>query len=154
MSTKDTGVRVNSFGTRSAMESFEDATEKGYITLKEAAQLSNYSSDYIGQLIRSGKLEGKQVYSNIAWVTTEEALYNYIENKGKNTASAQGRGTVDVVEIMHSSYFKRLLQALIVVAVVIFLFAFYIFSIGIDRALHSAGAEGGERNEASTFMYQ
>jgi len=56
------------------------------ITLKEAAAISGYSADYIGQLIRAGKLEGKQVFSNISWVTTEEAVRAYMDksNKGLN----------------------------------------------------------------------
>ncbi len=56
-----------------------------YITLKEAAQLTGYTPDYIGQLIRAGKLEGKQVYSNVAWMTTREAFVAYQENKDKKS---------------------------------------------------------------------
>ena len=54
---------------------------KEYISLKEAAKISGYSSDYVGQLIRSGKLEGKQVFSNVAWMTTEKAIRNYIQRQ-------------------------------------------------------------------------
>ena len=56
---------------------------KKYISLKEAAKISGYSSDYVGQLIRSGKLEGKQVFSNIAWMTTEEAMQNYLRRQSE-----------------------------------------------------------------------
>jgi hypothetical protein len=56
--------------------------EKGLITLKEAASISGYSADYIGQLIRAGKISGKQVYTNITWMTTAEAVMEY-KNKGK-----------------------------------------------------------------------
>jgi|GEM_PF-834995 len=59
-----------------------DGTE--YITLKEAGEISGYSPDYVGQLIRRGKLEGKQVYANVAWVTTKEALRGYLAQKGKS----------------------------------------------------------------------
>ena len=55
---------------------------KKYISLKDAARISGYSSDYVGQLIRSGKLEGKQVFLNVAWMTTEEAIRKYIERQG------------------------------------------------------------------------
>lgn len=58
-----------------------DGTE--YITLKEAGEISGYSPDYVGQLIRRGKLEGKQVYANVAWVTTKDALRGYLAEKGK-----------------------------------------------------------------------
>jgi hypothetical protein len=59
----------------------EKRKEEGqYITLKEAAKISGYTPDYLGQLIRKGKLEGKQIYLNVAWVTTEKALVAYLEN--------------------------------------------------------------------------
>lgn len=47
------------------------------INLKEAAQISGYSSDYIGQLIRQGKIFGEQVYINVAWMTTAEEVLKY-----------------------------------------------------------------------------
>lgn len=53
-------------------------TSPKYITLKEASQISGYSPDYLGQLIRKGKLEGKQVYLNVAWMTTEDAVRDYL----------------------------------------------------------------------------
>lgn len=59
-----------------------DGTE--YITLKEAGEISGYSPDYIGQLIRRGKITGKQVYANVAWVTTRDALGEYLSEKGKS----------------------------------------------------------------------
>jgi hypothetical protein len=54
---------------------------KKLISLKEAAKISGYSSDYVGQLIRSGKIEGKQVFSNVAWMTTEEAVQKYLRRE-------------------------------------------------------------------------
>jgi len=55
----------------------ENQVQKGLITLKEASKISGYSSDYIGQLIREGKISGKQVYSNIQWMTTAKEVLNY-----------------------------------------------------------------------------
>ncbi len=57
--------------------------EAKYITLKEASKMTGYSPDYLGQLIRKGKLEGKQVYLNVAWMTTEEAVAEYLEKNNK-----------------------------------------------------------------------
>ncbi len=54
--------------------------DKNLISLKEASQKTGYSPDYIGQLIRSGKIFGKQVYYNVAWMTTIDAVLEY---KGK-----------------------------------------------------------------------
>jgi hypothetical protein len=65
-----------------------------YITLKEAATMSGYSSDYIGQLIRSGKLDGKQVFANVSWVTTEDAVREYLQKNKKGNA-------------VESSFFER-----------------------------------------------
>ena len=59
------------------------AKNRQYISLKEAAEISGYSSDYIGQLIRGGKLDGKQVYTNVSWVTTEDAVRAYMDSKGR-----------------------------------------------------------------------
>lgn len=60
---------------------------KKYISLKEAARLSGYSPDYVGQLIRSGKLEGKQVFSNVAWMTTEDAIQKYLQRHDAGAVS-------------------------------------------------------------------
>ena len=63
-------------------------SDKEYISLKEAAKMSGYSSDYVGQLIRAGKIQGKQVFSNVAWVTTEKAILEYIQKEKKSQANA------------------------------------------------------------------
>ncbi|MBZ9571915.1 hypothetical protein KJA15_01075, partial [Patescibacteria group bacterium] len=57
-----------------------------YISLKEAAKISGYAPDYIGYLIRKGKIPGKRVYSGVACLTTEEAIKEYQE-KIKNQKS-------------------------------------------------------------------
>jgi len=53
--------------------------KKKYLSLKEAAKLSGYASDYIGYLIRKGEIRGKQVHSGATWVTTEKAIRRYQE---------------------------------------------------------------------------
>lgn len=60
----------------------------GYITLKEAGERFGYSQDYLGQLIRKGKLEGKLVYSHVAWVTTPEAVEEYLAGGKKKKQAA------------------------------------------------------------------
>ncbi|MFM2374080.1 MAG: hypothetical protein RLZZ234_75, partial [Candidatus Parcubacteria bacterium] len=60
----------------------------GYVTLKEASERSEYTPDYIGQLIRAGKIEGKQIYSNVAWVASESSLHTYLASKGKDQGVA------------------------------------------------------------------
>lgn len=76
------------------------AKDKDFITLKEAAKISGYSADYLGQLIRSGKLSGKQVFSNVSWVTTEDAVVEYMKSGGKiNGASAQVDGRFSLYQL-------------------------------------------------------
>ncbi len=60
--------------------------KKKYISLKEASKISGYSADYIGYLIRTGKIEGRPVFTNIAWQTTPEAILAY-----KNKEHHRGR---------------------------------------------------------------
>ena len=49
-----------------------------YLSLKEAAELSDYAPDYIGQLIRAGKIKGKKVYSGTVWLVEEGSLSVYL----------------------------------------------------------------------------
>ncbi len=69
----------------------EKENSSKYITLKEASKMTGYSPDYLGQLIRKGKLAGKQVYLNVAWMTTEDAVREYLE---KNKAGGGARASV------------------------------------------------------------
>lgn len=70
--------------------------DKNLISLKEAAKISGYSADYVGQLIRSGKIPGKQVYCNIAWMTTAEAVLDY-----KNNSSVKNTGKKSFKDIIN-----------------------------------------------------
>lgn len=53
----------------------------GYITLKEASQYCDYSQEYLSLLARKGKLSAIKFNRN--WMTTKEALNEYIENLKK-----------------------------------------------------------------------
>lgn len=109
----------------------QDAQKKGYITLKEAAALSNYSSDYIGQLIRAGKIEGEQVYNNVAWVTTEASLQNYLATKNKkvHTLTDESGNLIETAEKFGVYALYSLMTLLVVACLVLF----YIFSVSLDR---------------------
>ena len=84
------------------------AKEKGYITLKEAAVLSGYSSDYVGQLIRADKIRGTQVYSGVAWMTTEAELKAYLSNKQRKVINQDSEAGFDLNELVRSYRFKFL----------------------------------------------
>lgn len=110
------------------------AKEK-YISLKEAAELSGYSPDYVGQLIRGGKLPGKQIFTNVSWVTTEDAVLDYIERNSKGEGSSAFLGWREIVAslIDFEMLYKIVLGGAIALLAVLILLFFYIFSVSIDR---------------------
>lgn len=57
-----------------------------YLSLKSAAKISGYAPDYVGQLIRSGKIKGKKVHSGIAWLIDEKVLKRYLRKLENNPA--------------------------------------------------------------------
>ena len=52
------------------------------MTLREAADLCSYSPEYLSLLARTGKLEAVKFGRN--WMTSREALNEYIENHGQD----------------------------------------------------------------------
>ena len=52
---------------------------KKVISLNKAAQISGYSQDYLGFLIRSGELKGEKM--GRSWFTTKESIDNYLFKK-------------------------------------------------------------------------
>ena len=115
-----------------------------YITLKEAAKISGYSPDYLGQLIRKGKLAGKQVYLNVAWVTTEKALRSYLANNkvvgGRSDFGTMFRGKARRWFIEHGTgdaiirIARRVVYVVIVFMVILCAFLAYAF---VANALHA-----------------
>jgi len=117
-----------------------------YITLKEAAEISDYAPDYIGQLIRGGKIVGKQVCSNVAWLTTEESLKQYLEKnrtkkdkpssiKDKITEKIQQVKNGIIFETKLARIFKVFLYIIIAVSILFSFFLFYIFSVNLEKKL-------------------
>lgn len=103
------------------------AQQKGYITLKEAAELSNYTPDYVGQLLRAGKLKGEQVYSNVAWVTTPEEVQRYLANK------TGGASTFDASR--YEKYLRYIIYSVICLLTVLILSFQYILYVSVDQQL-------------------
>jgi len=52
---------------------------KKYLPLKKTAKLFGYSSDYIGYLIRGGRVRGKKVHKNLSWQVEKHSLIKYCE---------------------------------------------------------------------------
>jgi hypothetical protein len=118
---------------------------KDYISLKEASEISGYSPDYIGQLIRAGKLNGKQVFQQVVWVTTEKDLLTYMESKRTGVGRASPKSLREwlkqlfskrygAIEVPHLA--NRILTVATVVAVALFLLLFYIFSSSVEQRLN------------------
>jgi hypothetical protein len=101
-----------------------------YISLKEAAEISGYAPDYVGQLIRKGKLLGKQVPCTIAWVTTEEAIRAYMTKDRRAEPRVR-----PVPEIQFVRFFRGILYLIIVSSVSFSLLLFYVFSVRLDQEL-------------------
>ena len=66
-----------------AFKSKKDTEDKyGYISLQEASKFCDYSAEYLSYLARNGKLKAVKIRRN--WMTTKEAVFNYIETVKKS----------------------------------------------------------------------
>jgi len=130
--------------------------KQSYISLKEAAEISGYAPDYIGQLIRQGKLPGKQVYKTVAWMTTEKALRDYLK---KGTYQNAELGFLSGLKMKYRRFrnnlsfegelkkvFKAFFYLSIVLLVIIVLIVFYIFSISLEKRLQNRAVKNIEIN--------
>lgn len=121
----------------------QEQKKAGFITLKEASERFGYSPDYIGQLIRKGKLEGKQVYANVAWMTTPEAMEEYLAKEkrtGKGGEKEKAVWTQErVMQVLLDRDGTRMLSfALYVILAVLSIFLivlFYLLSVALDHRL-------------------
>lgn len=111
------------------------AKEKGYITLKEAAKIADYTPDYLGQLIRAGKIRGEQVYSSVAWVTTEDEVQAYLHDKSRVVDNS----TV-FMQVQKKPYVLYGLIGLIAVAILLLQ---YILFVSIDTKMEKAYMQTG-----------
>ena len=128
---------------------------KEFISLKEASEISGYSPDYVGQLIRSGKLPGKQVFQQIVWMTTENDLRAYMEAKKSGAGDRpQASGFLE----RYTRSWRRELEAprlaihvlylSICLALVLFLLLFYIFSSSLEHRLDRNALERFEAEKS------
>ncbi|MDR1429781.1 MAG: Fic family protein [Spirochaetaceae bacterium] len=63
-----------------ALKSKDDKEDRyGYISLQEASRICEYGIEYLSYLARTGRLKAIKMRRN--WLTTREALMDYIENK-------------------------------------------------------------------------
>ncbi len=116
--------------------------DKKLISLKEASELSGYSSDYIGQLIRSGKIFGEQVYTGVVWMTTEDEVLSY-KNKSKQKsvnktkisngffASLKKKLSIElsIFKIFFKTFKSAFILLFILILLIVFLFSYILFTI-------------------------
>lgn len=130
----------------------ENLIPEGHITLKDASKISGYAPDYIGQLIRKGKLYGRQVYINVAWVTTEEALKEYMESeKGGGTVVEYASRSIsawwqkNINKFMSEARLTLLLRSVLyfgmVIAAIFAIILFYVLSVNIEQRLQKEAVE-------------
>jgi len=111
----------------------ENQEQKGLISLKEASKISGYSSDYIGQLIREGKISGKQVYSNIQWMTSAQEVINYKNIKKQKKSGILAKFEVQKRKVsmelnvfkLFFQTFKSSLPLILVIIVSFILFSYF-----------------------------
>ncbi|MDE2041276.1 MAG: hypothetical protein KGI59_02755, partial [Patescibacteria group bacterium] len=77
---------------------------KKYISARRASEISDYSSDYVGQLCRAGKLDCRMV--GRSWFVTEESLHLHkanvlhdeiYRNRIENLKGSKKKDAVEVV---------------------------------------------------------
>lgn len=89
---------------------------KKVISLNQAAQISGYTQDYLGYLVRKGEIHGMK--KGRSWFTTEEEINNYIfKKKIKHKEFA-------IKDFFSPTRTKNIIIATIVIIVV----SFFVFS--------------------------
>jgi hypothetical protein len=126
-------------------------SKETFITLKEASKISGFAPDYVGQLIRMGKIPGKQVYSNVAWVTTENAVLDYLQKKGESVKAPLSWRNMSEhirrlqVDNKYEQYISKIFKVIVYLAtflLVLFgLLLFYIFSVTLDKHLDQRASQ-------------
>ena len=116
-----------------------------FISLKDAAHISGYTPDYVGQLIRKGKLPGRQVYCTVAWMTTEEAVREYLRSNQSRKGRISWRDRFGervqavrselLLELKLARMVKSVLYLAIFFSVIFSLVLFYILSVSIEHRL-------------------
>ena len=129
------------------------AKDKSFISLKEAAKMSGYSPDYVGQLIRSGKITGKQIFSNVAWVTTEDAILEYLQKEKKGRSVSETAGSVRVIDIIFSAEGLAWTYAIVAwVAIGIMglfvVFLISVFAISLDHTVNQKYVQQAARESS------
>ncbi|GHT83603.1 cell division protein Fic [Spirochaetia bacterium] len=74
-------IYLNALKSETDTADTEGQSSYGYIRLREAAKLCGYSIEYLSYLARTGRLGSIKIGKN--WVTTREAVMDYLRKLGK-----------------------------------------------------------------------
>ncbi len=89
-----------------------------YISLKKASEIFGYNPDYLGFLIRKGKIEGRRIGRD--WFTSEESVKTYLSTKR----------FLPIKDILFSKVSPRIVFVVLAAAILIGIGAFLFFSPG------------------------
>jgi hypothetical protein len=97
------------------------------ISLRDAAKMAPYSQEYLGLLVRKGKLFGEKIGGRL--YTTEEALKNYLQKTAEASYEHQQRLNVEIPaeEIKKAGINLKWALALLGVTVLLILVGVVIF---------------------------
>ena len=119
------------------------AQKKGFITLREAADFAGYTPDYVGQLIRAGKIKGEQVYSGTAWMTTKEEIQYYLSNKQRTVKPKNASSKLFLLNLIKHMRERHLTLVFVVffgIAILLMQYAIYL-ALSTDGQYGSGGAQ-------------
>lgn len=69
-----------------------------YISLKKASEISGYHYDYLGQLIRKGKIEGKRIGRN--WFVPENEVKKLFSAPSSKILSSVSKSKLAIITLI------------------------------------------------------
>ena len=104
-----------------------------YITLREASKISGYNPDYMGYLIRTGKMNGKKFGRN--WMTTKDDVNYYMSHLSAISKFTRKPITLPVAFIV------------IIISLIVTFGGYYLFTL-----VYQSGYEQAQVGPASTSV--
>ena len=133
-----------------------DIQQPKLISLREASKMTPYSQDYLGLLVRKGRLYGEKIGGKI--YTTEEAMKSYLKKTAEASYEHQQRLNVEVdaEEIKKAGINLKWALALLGVVVLLILIGGMIFwKIQDDKKLEMVRNKYNisEDNQGHVILY-
>ena len=119
----------------------EEEKKNQYISLKQASLISGYHPDYLGFLIRKGKIEGMKVGKT--WLTTEKAVLDYLSE-----VKIQKKRTTRRIILLKGNE-KKIMKKIVFISLFSVFLVFLGFLLGQQHYLVSSSPEGLPRQKNS-----